>query len=118
MHDTTIGWRFVNARIAAVYGTDSMPETAENVAAEGRIARSDQDAYALRSQQRYDAAWHAADILPVAVSARKGETLLVSADEHPRATSLERLAALPAPFRAGGTVTAGNAAGINDGRRG
>ncbi len=113
--DTTIGWRFVNARIAKAYGTESMPETAENVAAEWAVSRADQDSFALRSQQRYDAAWHAADILPVTVAGRKGEATVVAADEHPRATSIERLAALPAPFRAGGTITAGNAAGINDG---
>jgi 3-oxoadipyl-CoA thiolase len=113
--DTTIGWRFVNARIAKAYGTESMPETAENVAAEWGVSRSDQDGFALRSQQRYDAKWHAADILPVTVAARKGEATVVARDEHPRATSLDRLAALPAPFRAGGTITAGNAAGINDG---
>ena len=114
LHDSTIGWRFVNDRIARAYGTESMPETAENVAAEHGISRADQDAYALRSQLRYDAGWHAADILPVTLSSRKGD-VVVSADEHPRAASLERLAALPTPFRAGGTVTAGNAAGINDG---
>lgn len=114
MHDTTIGWRFVNDRIAKAYGTESMPETAENVAAERGISRADQDAFALRSQSRYDAGWHAADILPVTITGRKGD-VVVAADEHPRATSLERLAALPAPFREGGTVTAGNAAGINDG---
>ncbi|WP_431301123.1 acetyl-CoA C-acyltransferase [Tabrizicola sp. BL-A-41-H6] len=113
IHDTTIGWRFINKRIAAAYGTDSMPETAENLAADHNISRADQDAYALRSQSRYDAAWHAADILPVTISSRKGDTV-VSLDEHPRATSLEALAKLSAPFRAGGTVTAGNAAGIND----
>ncbi len=113
IHDTTLGWRFINKRIAAAYGTDSMPETAENLAADHHISRADQDAYALRSQSRYDAAWHAADILPVTIPARKGDTI-VSLDEHPRATSLEVLAKLPAPFRAGGTVTAGNAAGIND----
>ena len=115
VYDTTIGWRFVNDRIAAAYGTESMPETAENVAAEHGISRADQDAYALRSQQRYDAAWHAADILPVTIPARRGSPDVVTADEHPRATSAERLAALPAPFRKDGTVTAGNAAGINDG---
>ncbi len=112
--DTTIGWRFINARLAATYGTDAMPETAENVAAEYKVSRADQDAYALRSQQRYDAAWHAADIVPVTLHSRKGDTI-VTADEHPRPTSLERLGALPTPFRQGGTVTAGNAAGINDG---
>ncbi len=114
IHDTTIGWRFVNTRIAQAYGIDSMPETAENVAADHGISRADQDAFALASQKRYDAGWHAADILPVAVTSRKGDTV-VDRDEHPRATSLEKLAALPAPFRKGGTVTAGNAAGVNDG---
>lgn len=114
MHDTTIGWRFLNDRIARAYGCESMPETAENVAAEHGISRQDQDAFALRSQARYDAQWHAADILPVTIKGRKGDTV-VAGDEHPRATTLEKLAALPAPFRAGGTVTAGNAAGINDG---
>jgi len=114
LFDTTIGWRFANDRISAAYGTESMPETAENVAADHGIARADQDAYALRSQGRYDAAWHAGDILPVTFAGRKGDTV-VTVDEHPRATNLDRLAALPTPFRAGGTVTAGNAAGINDG---
>ncbi|MGQ0567074.1 MAG: acetyl-CoA C-acyltransferase [Gemmobacter sp.] len=114
MYDTTIGWRFVNDRIAQAYGTQSMPETAENVAAEYGISRADQDAWALRSQTRYDPAWHAADIVPVAIRGRKGDTV-VTTDEHPRATDLERLASLPTPFRDGGTVTAGNAAGINDG---
>ena len=114
MFDTTIGWRFVNDRIARAYGTDSMPETAENVAAEHAISRADQDAFALRSQARYSADWHAGNILPVTIKARKGDTL-VAQDEHPRATTLEKLAALPTPFRPGGTITAGNAAGINDG---
>jgi len=114
MHDSTIGWRFVNDRIAKTYGTESMPETAENVAAEHGISREDQDGFALLSQSRYDADWHKADILPVTLKGRKGDTL-VAADEHPRATTREKLSALPAPFRAGGTVTAGNAAGINDG---
>lgn len=117
LYDTTIGWRFVNDRIAVAYGIESMPETAENVAAEYHVLRADQDAYALRSQSRYDASWHAPDILPVTFAGRKGDSV-VSADEHPRATSLDRLAALPTPFRAGGTVTAGNAAGINDGAGG
>lgn len=112
--DTTIGWRFVNDRIARAYGAEPMPETAENVAAEFAISRADQDGFALRSQERYDPGWHAADILPVTLRDRKGETQ-VTADEHPRATSLERLAALPTPFRSPGTVTAGNAAGVNDG---
>jgi len=114
MYDTTIGWRFINDRIARAYGTDSMPETAENVAAEHAISRVDQDAFALRSQSRYSADWHAGDILPVTITGRKGDTV-VAQDEHPRATTLEKLGALPTPFRAGGTITAGNAAGINDG---
>lgn len=117
MHDTTIGWRFVNDRIARAYGCDAMPDTAENVAAEHGISRADQDAFALRSQSRHDAGWHQADILPVTIAGRKGDTL-VTQDEHPRATTIEALAALPAPFRAGGSVTAGNAAGINDGAAG
>jgi 3-oxoadipyl-CoA thiolase len=115
--DTTIGWRFANPRIVAGYGEDTMPETAENVAAEQQITRADQDAYALRSQQRYDAAWHAADILPVTVPGKKGDTV-VATDEHPRTTTAEKLAALPAPFRKGGSITAGNASGINDGAAG
>ncbi len=115
LHDTTIGWRFVNDRIAAQYGVESMPETAENVAAEKSISRGDQDAYALQSQQRYDATWHATDIAPIAVHGSKGSTSIISTDEHPRATTLEKLAALPAPFRKGGSITAGNASGVNDG---
>jgi acetyl-CoA acetyltransferase family protein len=114
IHDTTIGWRFVNDRIARAYGTDSMPETAENVAEAYGISREDQDAFAFRSQSRYSAAWHAADILSVTVRSGKGDAV-VDRDEHPRPTTPEKLAALTAPFRAGGTVTAGNAAGINDG---
>jgi acetyl-CoA acyltransferase len=114
IYDTTIGWRFVNKAIAKAYGTESMPETAENVAAERAISRADQDAYAFRSQERYEALWHAADILPVTIRGRKSETV-VAEDEHPRSTSLEKLAALPTPFGDGGTVTAGNAAGVNDG---
>ena len=113
--DTTIGWRFVNDRIAAAFGVDTMPETAENVAAEHAVSRADQDAYALRSQQRYSAEWHGADILPVVLPDRKGGATVITSDEHPRATSLEKLSALATPFRAGGTITAGNAAGINDG---
>jgi 3-oxoadipyl-CoA thiolase len=117
--DTTIGWRFVNPEMRARYGTDAMPETAENVAAEFQVTRADQDAFALRSQQRAAAAKAAgvfeAEIAPVTVSARKG-TLTVSEDEHPRPdTTLHSLAKLPTPFREGGTVTAGNASGINDG---
>ncbi len=115
IHDTTIGWRFAHERIATTYGIESMPETAENVAAEFGIARADQDAFALRSQSQYDPKWHAFDIAPLTLQDSKGESIVVSADEHPRVTTLERLASLPAPFRKGGSVTAGNASGINDG---
>ena len=115
LQDTTIGWRFVHQRIKAEFGVEAMPETAENLAADYMISRADQDAFALQSQQRYDAGWHSADILALSPPARKGEAQVVATDEHPRATTLARLAALPAPFRAGGTVTAGNASGVNDG---
>jgi 3-oxoadipyl-CoA thiolase len=119
MHDTTIGWRFVNPLIERQYGIESMPETAENVAAEFGISRADQDAFALRSQQRAAAAQSngrlAPEIVPVEVKERGREPRLVDRDEHPRATTLEKLAALPALFRKDGTVTAGNASGINDG---
>ncbi|MBA2549446.1 MAG: 3-oxoadipyl-CoA thiolase [Burkholderiaceae bacterium] len=116
--DTTLGWRFVNAQMKAQYGIDSMPETAENVAHEFGVARSDQDAFALRSQQRYSAA-HAngffnEEIAPVTVSGRKGEAV-ISKDEHPRETTLDALAKLKGVVRPDGTVTAGNASGINDG---
>ncbi len=114
IHDTTIGWRFVHARIAKLYGVESMPETAENVAAEATISRADQDAFALRSQARYNADWHAADILPVTIAGRKGDTV-ISSDEHPRPTTIDQLSALKTPFRSPGTVTAGNASGVNDG---
>ena len=112
--DTTIGWRFVHPRMAQLWGTEAMPETAENLAADHAISREDQDRFALLSQSRYDATWHAPDILPVTIPGRKGDTV-VSTDEHPRPTSLEKLAALTAPFRKPGTVTAGNASGVNDG---
>ena len=115
IHDTTIGWRFVHKRIAEKFGIDSMPETAENVAAKFAIARADQDAFALRSQERYDAAWHAADIAPVTLRNNKGGPDIASVDEHPRATTLAKLSSLPTPFRQSGTVSAGNASGINDG---
>jgi len=120
IHDTTIGWRFVNARLAAAYGTDSMPETAENVARDHRISRADQDAYALRSQARTAAAvdigWLAAEILPVTVAHGRGEPREVDRDEHPRpGTTAEDLARLPPITGPGGTITAGNAAGVNDG---
>jgi acetyl-CoA acyltransferase len=117
--DTTIGWRFVNRLMKERHGVDSMPETAENVAAEFAIARRDQDGFALRSQLRALAAQArgrlAQEITPVAIPQRKGEPVVVDRDEHPRATSLEALARLPTPFRAGGSVTAGNASGVNDG---
>jgi 3-oxoadipyl-CoA thiolase len=119
MFDTTIGWRFVNALMKKRYGVDSMPETGENVAADFKVSRADQDAFALRSQQRALRAQMSAvlaeEIVPVTLPARKGEPVVVSRDEHPRETSLEALAKLPTPFRAGGTVTAGNASGVNDG---
>jgi 3-oxoadipyl-CoA thiolase len=120
LHDTTLGWRFVNPLLEARYGIDAMPETAENVAAEHQIGRADQDAFALRSQQRAAAAVaagrFAVEIVPVEVPGRRGETRRVERDEHPRPeTTLEKLAALPTPFRQGGTVTAGNASGLNDG---
>ena len=119
MFDTTIGWRFVNAALKQQYGTDSMPETGENVAADFGIARADQDKFALRSQQRALAAQaagaFAAEIIDVPVTDKRGQVTVVRSDEHPRATSLDALAKLPAPFRAGGTVTAGNSSGINDG---
>jgi acetyl-CoA acyltransferase len=120
IYDTTLGWRFVNPLLKAQYGVDSMGETGENVAADFAVSRADQDAFGLRSQQRAVAAQAsgrlAREITPVTIPQRKGEPVTVERDEHPRGdTSLEKLARLPTPFRAGGTVTAGNAAGINDG---
>jgi acetyl-CoA acyltransferase len=119
MFDTTMGWRFANPWLERHYGVESMPETAENVAADHAISREDQDKFALRSQQRALAAQaeglFAAEIVAVNLVPKRGPAVVVSSDEHPRATSLEALAKLPAPFRAGGTVTAGNASGINDG---
>ncbi|MFO1067718.1 MAG: 3-oxoadipyl-CoA thiolase [Geminicoccaceae bacterium] len=120
IHDTTIGWRFVNPLMRDRYGVDSMPETAENVAADFAIGRADQDAFAVRSQQRAGAAQasgrFADEIVPVTIPQRRGEPVVVAADEHPRPqTTLEQLAKLPTPFRKGGTVTAGNASGVNDG---
>jgi acetyl-CoA acyltransferase len=118
--DTTIGWRFINRRLKERYGVDSMPETGENVAAQFNVSRADQDRFALRSQQRAAAAaargFYASELVPVEIPQRKGQPLLVSRDEHPRPeTTLEQLAALPTPFRTNGTVTAGNASGVNDG---
>jgi acetyl-CoA acyltransferase len=119
LEDTTLGWRFVNPKMLQAFGTDAMPETAENVAAEWRISRADQDAFAFRSQQRAAAAAAggrlAEEIVAVTIQQRKGSTV-VAVDEHPRAdTTLEALAALKPVLRAEGTVTAGNASGINDG---
>ena len=120
IYDTTIGWRFINARLKEKYGVDSMPETGENVAADFRVSRQDQDKFALRSQQRTAAAYargfFEAELIPVEIPQRKAKPLVVSRDEHPRPeTTLEQLAKLPTPFRANGTVTAGNASGVNDG---
>ena len=119
LFDTTIGWRFVNPLMKQQYGIDSMPETGENVAAEFAVSRADQDAFALRSQQRALAAQAngtlAQEIVRVTLPSKKGEPAVVDHDEHPRETSLEALAGLATPFRAGGTVTAGNASGVNDG---
>jgi acetyl-CoA acyltransferase len=120
IEDTTLGWRFVNKLMKERYGIDSMPETAENVAEEFQISREDQDAFALRSQTRAANAMAAgvfdAEIMPVSIPQRKGENIVIAKDEHPRAgTTLEGLAKLSTLFREGGTVTAGNASGVNDG---
>ena len=119
IEDTTIGWRFVNPLMKAQYGIDSMPETAENVAGEFKVARADQDAFALRSQQRaaaaIDAGRLAEEIVPVSIPSRKGDPTVVSRDEHPRATTLEALSKLKGVVKPDGTVTAGNASGVNDG---
>jgi len=117
--DTTIGWRFINERLRAQYGVDSMPETGENVAEQFHVSREDQDRFALRSQQRTAAAYargfFESELIPVEVPQRKGPPVRVTRDEHPRETTLEQLAKLPTPFRKNGTVTAGNASGVNDG---
>jgi len=119
VYDTTIGWRFINPLMKAQYGVDSMPETAENVASEFGISRVDQDRMALASQQKAVAAqaagFFAAEITPVHIAQKKGDALTVDQDEHPRATSLEALAKLKPIVRPDGTVTAGNASGVNDG---
>jgi acetyl-CoA acyltransferase len=118
IHDSTLGWRFINPLMHEQYGTDSNPDTAENVAEQFQISREDQDAFALRSQDRAARAqangFFAGEIVPVTIADRK-ETRVVDKDEHPRATTMEALAKLRALFRKGGTVTAGNASGINDG---
>jgi 3-oxoadipyl-CoA thiolase len=119
VYDTTIGWRFVNPKMKAKYGVDQMPETAENVAADFKVSREDQDAFALRSQQRALEAQAsgalAEEIVAVTLAAKKGDPVVVSKDEHPRETSLEALAKLKPIVRENGTVTAGNASGVNDG---
>jgi acetyl-CoA acetyltransferase family protein len=120
MHDTTLGWRFVNRKFEEQYGIDSMADTAENVADEFGISREDQDAFALRSQQRAEAAMAAgvlaAEIVPVPVPQRRGDAIMVDSDEHPRpGSTLEGLAKLRPIVRPDGTITAGNASGINDG---
>lgn len=117
--DTTIGWRFVNPLIKKQYGVESMPETGENVAKDYNVSRHDQDAFAFRSQEKAAAALAngrlAQEIVPVSIPQRKGEPIVVDRDEHPRATTIEALSKLGTPFRDGGTVTAGNASGVNDG---
>ncbi|HEY4367771.1 MAG TPA: 3-oxoadipyl-CoA thiolase [Steroidobacteraceae bacterium] len=120
IEDTTIGWRFINPSMKAQYGVDSMPETAENVAAEFNIARTDQDAFALRSQQRYGRAhangFFGTELTPVDIPQKKGEAVRFAVDEHPRVdTTLAALAKLKGVVRPDGTVTAGNASGVNDG---
>ncbi|MEX3933939.1 3-oxoadipyl-CoA thiolase [Paraburkholderia phymatum] len=119
IYDTTIGWRFVNPLMKQLYGVDSMPETGENVATDYNISRADQDAFALRSQQKAARAQQdgtlAQEIVPVTIPQKKGDAIVVSKDEHPRETSLEALAKLKGVVRPDGTVTAGNASGVNDG---
>ncbi len=120
MFDTTMGWRFVNPLMKELYGVDSMPETGENVAEQFSISRADQDAFAFASQQRVAISqkkgFFAHEVIPLSIPQRRGDPVIVDTDEHPRAdTSLEKLSLLPTPFRKEGTVTAGNASGINDG---
>ncbi|HKP23545.1 MAG TPA: 3-oxoadipyl-CoA thiolase, partial [Dongiaceae bacterium] len=119
MYDTTIGWRFVNPKMKSAYGDDTMPSTGENVAQDFQVSRADQDAFALRSQEKASAAQAngrlAAEIVAVEIPQRKGDPVFVDKDEHPRATTLEALSKLKPIVRADGTVTAGNASGVNDG---
>ena len=120
IYDTTIGTRFPNKKMAAEYGVDPMPQTAENVAEDFQVSREDQDHFAVRSQQKAGKAMAsgrlAKEIVPVTIPQRKGDPIVVESDEHPRPdTTYEKVAKLPAPFREGGTVTAGNASGVNDG---
>lgn len=119
IEDTTMGWRFINPKMDSLYGTDSMPQTAENVAEAYGLSRIDQDKFAFESQQKAAAAkynnFFSGEIIPVEVKNHKGISSFVSEDEHPRETSLEKLSSLPTPFKNGGTVTPGNASGLNDG---
>ncbi|MDC1194739.1 3-oxoadipyl-CoA thiolase [Pseudomonadota bacterium] len=119
IYDTTIGWRFVNPKMKTTFGIDSMPETAENVAEKYQINREDQDKMALDSQEKASKAIAsgrlAKEITPVTIPQRKGDSIIFDKDEHPRSTSIEKLASLPSPFRKNGSVTAGNASGVNDG---
>jgi 3-oxoadipyl-CoA thiolase len=119
IEDTTIGWRFINPLMKSKYGVDSMPETAENVAAEFGVNRADQDAFALRSQQRYSRArskgFFDSELTPVEIAQKKGDPIKFAVDEHPRDTTLEALAKLKGVVKPDGTVTAGNASGVNDG---
>jgi 3-oxoadipyl-CoA thiolase len=119
IHDTTIGWRFVNRRLKDEFGIDSMPETAENVAEQFHVSREDQDRFAAESQRRAAAAQAngrlAAEIVPVTIAQRKGDPLVVDRDEHPRETTAEKLGALKPIVKPGGSITAGNASGVNDG---
>ncbi|WP_321284098.1 3-oxoadipyl-CoA thiolase [uncultured Vibrio sp.] len=119
IEDTTIGWRFVNPLMKELYGVDSMPETAENVAETYNISRQDQDLFAFRSQQKAQHAItdqiFAQEIVPIEIQRKRQEPLIFDTDEHPRPSTLEKLSSLPAPFRNGGSVTAGNASGVNDG---
>lgn len=119
IYDTTIGWRFVNPLMKKQYGVDSMPETAENVAQDFKVSREDQDQFAFNSQAKAASAIAsgrlAKEITPVTIKQRRGDDIIFDTDEHPRASALEKLASLKAPFREGGSVTAGNASGVNDG---
>ena len=119
IYDTTIGWRFVNPKMKSAYGIDSMPETAENVAQKYQVSREDQDKMALASQQKAAKSISngrlAIEITPVEIPQKRGDAIIFDKDEHPRGTSIEKLAALPTPFRKDGSVTAGNASGVNDG---
>jgi acetyl-CoA acyltransferase len=119
IYDTTIGWRFVNPKMKTTFGIDSMPETAENVAEKYQINREDQDKMALASQEKASKAIAsgrlAKEITPVTIPQRRGDSIIFDKDEHPRSTSIEKLASLPSPFRENGSVTAGNASGVNDG---